>query len=86
MPLSQDLEKKLAKPFPPQSRIDDSFRGNDLTIITDENGDAISLFIGKRNPDGSIRGERYSRKLVREAGTGRLLKSHWDLKGKVSRG
>jgi len=85
MPLNPDLEAKLAKLHAPSDRIEDHFRGKDITFITDKNGQAISLFIGKRNPDGSIVGERYARRLQYAPDGLTLIKSHWDYKGKVTR-
>jgi hypothetical protein len=40
------------------------------------------LFIGKVQKDGRIKGERYTRTLVRDS-RGVLIKDHWDLKGKT---
>ena len=85
MPIGSTLEKKLDKVYAPFSRIDEVFHGKDITIITNERGEAVHLYIGKRNEDGSIRGEHYARRLQREAGSERILKSHWDNKGKVTR-
>ncbi|MBA9077019.1 MULTISPECIES: hypothetical protein [Rufibacter] len=85
MPLSPKLEAKLAKPYAPSSRIDDVFAGNDLTFITDENGRAVTLFIGRRRPDGSISGERYVRRFKYEADGTTVKSSHWEGKGKVTR-
>ncbi|ALI99792.1 hypothetical protein [Rufibacter tibetensis] len=85
MPLSPKLEAKLSKPFAPDSRIDDVFAGNDITFITDGQGHAITLFIGKRKPDGSINGERFVRRLKFEADGVTLKASHWENKGKVTR-
>lgn len=83
MPLRPELEKKLGKPFPPDSRVDETYRGKDLTIMTNENGEAVTLFIGKRSEGGSIKGERYVRQITRND-DGSIRKSHWDCKGKVS--
>ncbi len=85
MAISAKLEKKLAKPYAPSSRIDEVYLGNDITIISNDRGEAIHLFIGKRNEDGSIRGEHYARRIQREPGSDRIIKSHWDNKGKVTR-
>ncbi|MBC3538539.1 hypothetical protein ACFSC6_17610 [Rufibacter sediminis] len=85
MPLSPKLEAKLSKTYAPDSRVDDVFAGNDLTFITDQQGRAVTLFIGKRRPDGSISGERYVRRLKFEADGVTLKASHWENKGKVSR-
>ena len=53
--------------------------------MTNDLGEAVTLFIGTRRPDGAITGERYVRKIVRKPGSQEILKSHWDLKGKVER-
>lgn len=86
MPLNSKLEYKLSKIFAPGTRIDDVYHGKDLTFVTNERGEPILLFIGKRQDDGSISGERYARKIVREPGSDKILKSHWDNKGKITRG
>ncbi|RNI25723.1 hypothetical protein [Rufibacter latericius] len=85
MPLSPKLEAKLSKTYEPDSRVDDVFAGNDLTFITDKQGHPITLFIGKRKPDGSITGERYVRRLKFAPDGITLASSHWENKGKVTR-
>jgi hypothetical protein len=81
MALSPALLKKLAQIYAPDSLVDLQWRGQDLTIKTDEAGNAVLLFIGRRMEDGKIRGERYARRLLRDAG-GAVIKDHWDAKGK----
>jgi hypothetical protein len=81
MALSEALIKKLAQKYPPNEMTDLRYRGNDLTIKTDNAGNAILLFIGRRQEDGHIRGERYARRLLVDD-AGRVLKDHWELKGK----
>jgi hypothetical protein len=85
MPLQPALEAKLARIYTPDATITEAYGGKDLTIITNDKGQAVTLFIGKRNPDGSITGERYVRRLQYEPDGITIRKSHWDLKGKVSR-
>jgi hypothetical protein len=80
-----DLNKKLSKIYPPSQRIDDVFRGNDITFITNENGEPVTLYIGERMEDGSIKGEQFVRKIVRSADGQKIEKSHWDNKGKVTK-
>lgn len=58
------------------------FKGKDLSFKTDEEGNPVVLFIGKALPDGKIKGERYTRTLVRNA-QGFFIKDHWDLKGRT---
>lgn len=86
MALSVKLEEKLSKIYPAKTKVDDVFKGNDITFITNELGEPVTLFIGKRGEDGAIKGERYVRKIVRSEDGSKILKSHWDNKGKVSRG
>ena len=85
MALYKKIEYYLQKAFTPDARIDDRMLGKDLTFITNEFGEPVTLFIGTRRPDGAITGERYVRKIVREPGSQQIQKSHWDLKGKVER-
>ncbi|MBC5773378.1 hypothetical protein H8S95_04815 [Pontibacter sp. KCTC 32443] len=83
MGLNKKIEYFLQKTFTPDARIDDRMLGKDLTFITNENGEPVTLFIGTRREDGAISGERYVRKIVRKPGSQQIQKSHWDLKGKV---
>ncbi|MFT2011065.1 hypothetical protein ACMA1I_20515 [Pontibacter sp. 13R65] len=85
MALNEKLVTKLNKKYAPDARIDDSYNGKDLTFLTNELGEPVTLFIGKRKEDGAITGERYTRKIVRKPGSQEILKSHWDLKGKVTK-
>lgn len=85
MALGPRLVDKLSKLYAPDSRLDQHYNGKDLTIITNELGEAITLFIGRRLEDGAISGERYVRKIIRDPQTKKIQRSHWDLKGKVSR-
>jgi hypothetical protein len=85
MPLSPKLEKLLSKTYAPQERHNTEFLEKDISFITNEQGEPVTLYIGKRREDGDIAGERYARKIVRKPNSNEILKSHWDLKGKVSR-
>ncbi|MBD1396108.1 hypothetical protein H9Q13_02930 [Pontibacter sp. JH31] len=85
MPLGPKLIEKLNKLYAPDSRIDQHYNGKELTFITNDLGEPVTLFIGKRLEDGAIAGERYVRKIIRDAKSNRILRSHWDLKGKVTR-
>jgi len=85
MALNPALEAKLAKTYAAATHIEDNFRGKDISFITDKAGQAITLFIGKCNLDGSITGERYARRLQYAPDGITIIKSHWDFKGKVTR-
>ncbi|WMJ74216.1 hypothetical protein RCC89_13715 [Cytophagaceae bacterium ABcell3] len=77
------LEKKLERKYAPCVRIDETFRNNDVTIVTNEQGLPVTLYIGKRNEDGSIKGDRYVRQISKMSSG--ETKSHWERKGKVNR-
>jgi hypothetical protein len=83
MKLSEDLQKKLSKLYEPSSMLSMKFRGNDVAFKTDENGHPVLLFVGKLNPQGNIKGERYARTLKYDR-EGKVIKDHWELKGKAS--
>ena len=85
MALNKKIEYYLQKTFAPEALIDEQLLGKDITFKTNEYGEAVTLFIGKRRPDGAITGERYVRTIVRKPNSNEILKSHWDLKGKVER-
>lgn len=85
MALNPKLQQVLAKIYAPQERFDLKLLGKDITYITNELGEPITLFIGNRREDGSITGERYVRRIVRKPGSREILKSHWENKGKVIR-
>ena len=80
--IGPDLEKKLSKIFPPNATIEDKFKNLDLNILTNENGEAITLFIGKRKENGKIAGEVYYRKIKNRVNN-IITESHWDNQGKV---
>ena len=82
MKLNGSLLLKLSKKYQPSSMIDMKFRGKDLSFRTDEEGNPVVLFIGKALSDGKIKGERYTRTLLRD-NQWYLIKDHWDLKGKA---
>jgi hypothetical protein len=76
------LEAKLNKKYPASSHIDDSFKGKDITMITNENGYPVTLFIGKRKDNGQIAGESYYRR-IKKTENGMIKQSHWDKQGKI---
>ena len=85
MPLHPELDKKLSKTFEPKTSIDDVFKGYDITFVTNEHGEPVTLFFGKRRPDGLIAGERYTRTIKRQPGSLEVKSSHWDNRGKITR-
>jgi hypothetical protein len=82
MKIGENLLKKLNKQYEPSSMVSIKFRGYDLALKTDEEGNPILLFIGKANKEGIIKGDRYARRLLKNK-DGKILKDHWDYKGKI---
>ena len=82
MALGEALIKLLGKKYEPSVTFEKRFKGYDMVIKTDEEGNAILLFIGKKSDSGMIKGQRYARRLVKDK-DGRLIKDHWDDKGRI---
>lgn len=83
MPLSEDLQKKLGKKYESSSMVEMKYKGYDLSFKTDEEGNAVLLFIGKKTEQGTIKGERYALTLKKDR-EGKIFKDHWELKGKAT--
>ena len=83
MKLSEDLQKKLSKLYEPSTMVEMKYKGYDLSLKTDEEDNAILLFMGKKNQQGTIKGERYARTLKKDR-EGKIFKDHWELKGKAT--
>ena len=83
MALSAQLIKKLDQRYEVSSRIDLRYKGLDLSIKTNAEGFPVLLFIGQRNNEGVVKGDRYVRTLI-FGDDGRKIKDHWELKGKAS--
>ncbi len=81
MSLGDDLQKKINKKFEPSAKIPMRYRSYDLLLITDKDGNAVQLFMGKENEQGIIKGDRYARTLKYDR-EGKLIKDHWERKGK----
>jgi hypothetical protein len=82
MKIGDALLKKLNKKYEPATMVSMKFRDYDMAMKTDEEGNPILLFIGKAGENGMIKGDRYSRRLLKDA-NGVIVKDHWDYKGKV---
>ena len=83
MKLGPELLKLLSKTYPANEMINLKFKGNDLAIKTDEDGNPVLLFFGKLNNQGQVVGSRYARTLKKDR-EGNIYKDHWELKGKAS--
>ena len=83
MPLGDDLVKRINGSFEPSTTVSLRYRGQDLVLVTDRDGNAIQLFLGKADKDGIIKGDRYTRTLKYDR-DGKRIKDHWERKGKAS--
>lgn len=83
MALGDDLLKKINKKFEPSANIPLRYGKYDLVLLTDKEGNAVQLFMGKADDAGTIKGDRYARTLKYDR-EGRLIKDHWERKGKAS--
>lgn len=82
--LKEPILKILSKTYEADSMLELKFKRYDLAIKTDGKGRAILLFMGEKDPvTGKIKGERYARRLLEDP-NGKILKDHWDNKGKAS--
>ncbi|MCE7042862.1 hypothetical protein [Dyadobacter sp. CY312] len=82
MKIGEKLVKKLSKKYVPEEMIHHEFERYDISFKTDADGNPILLFIGTRKEDGKIRGEYFSRILIKDK-NGAVLKDYWDRKGKI---
>lgn len=83
MKMSVDLQEKLNRRYEPSAMVEMRYKGNDIAFKTDEQGNPVLLFIGRKNEHGQIRGERYVRTL-KQGTDGVVIKDHWELKGKAT--
>lgn len=82
MKIGDRLLKKVSKKYEPSTLVRFTFERYDVAVKTDEEGNPILLFIGKANEQGTIKGDQFARKLVKNT-AGVVVKDHWDYKGKV---
>lgn len=83
MSLKEPILKLLNKKYEPSSLVERKFQRYDLVFKTDEDGRPILLFMGHKDANGNIRGERYARRLKFDDQEN-LLKDHWEHKGKAT--
>ncbi|MCE6988065.1 hypothetical protein [Dyadobacter sp. CY323] len=82
MKIGEKLLKLLGKKYMPDHMITQKFGRYDISFKTDPDGNPILLFIGAIDKVGRIKGERFSRVLIKTK-EGQILKDHWDAKGKT---
>lgn len=82
MKIGEALLKLLDKRYEPLQMVQTRFSRYDLAFKTDEAGQPMLLFIGKKDEHGKIKGEHFARKIVKDT-NGVVIKDHWDNKGKT---
>jgi hypothetical protein len=83
MKLGEGILKILGKVYDPETMIEKVYKNFDLAFKTDAEGRPILLFLGKKQENGQIKGERFARRY--KVGTeGAVIKDHWDYKGKAT--
>ena len=83
MELKVPILSILNKQYQPNTLVETTFKRYDLSFKTDETGRPVLLFLGHKDQDGKIRGERYARRIVLDK-DGKVIKDHWDHKGKAT--
>jgi len=83
MKLKEPVLKLLNKQYEPDSMIETTFKRYALSFKTDEAGRPVLLFMGHRDENGQIKGERYARRL-KIGEDGKVIKDHWEHKGKAT--
>lgn len=78
--LKEQILKLLNRTYEPLVMTEMRSGRYDLAIKTDGDGRPILLFIGQKDANGRIKGERYARRTVVDK-QGNVLKDHWDNKG-----
>lgn len=83
MELKEPVLKVLSKIYEPDSFVERPFKKYHMAFKTDEKGRPILLFLGLKEINGKIKGERYTRRLKTDK-DGKIIKDHWEHKGKAS--
>lgn len=83
MELKEPVLKVLNKIYEPDSLIEKPFKKYHMAFKTDQMGRPILLFLGQKEVDGKIKGERFSRRLKVDR-DGTIIKDHWERKGKAT--
>jgi len=83
MKLKDPILNILKKNYEANAMVETKFGRYDLSIKTDIEGRPILLFMGKKDDNGFVRGERYARTLKFNS-DGNVIKDHWEHKGKAT--
>lgn len=82
MKIGARLQRLLDKVYPPDTKLEFQLDRTDVVFKTDGEGRPVLLFVGRKDENGQIKGERFARTL-KPLPNG-ALKDHWENKGKAS--
>ena len=83
MDLGEQILKILNKKYEPSSLIETKFQRYDLAFKTDRDGLPVVAFLGRKDEQGNIRGERFARRL-KQLLNGTIVKEYWEYKGNAT--
>jgi hypothetical protein len=83
MDLEEPILKILSKRYDPSSFIETRFERYDLAFKTNREGTPMVAFLGKKDEQGHIQGERFARRL-RQQTNGIIVKCCWEKKGEIT--
>lgn len=83
MKLGEALLKKINAVQERAALVRLRFRDQDVVVRTDEEGQAVQVFLGRADTEGRIRGDRFSRTIVKDR-EGKVIKDYWERKGKAT--
>ncbi|MGV3703996.1 MAG: hypothetical protein ACO1NU_01350 [Arcticibacter sp.] len=83
MELGEPIMKILNKVYEPDAMVEQTYKRYDLAFKTDEEGRPVLLFMGKKDANGNVKGERFARRLKHDQ-SGQVIKDHWEHKGKAT--
>jgi len=82
MKIGARLQRLLDKVYPPNTTLQFQLERTDVVFKTDGEGRPVLLFVGRKDENGVIKGERFARTL--KTLPNGALKDHWENKGKAS--
>lgn len=83
MDLGEPILKILSKTYDPSSLIETRCNTYDLAFKTNREGIPMVAFLGKKDEQGHIHGERFARRL-RQQVNGTIVKVGWENKGEIT--
>ncbi len=82
MKIGARLQRLLDKVYPPDTKLEFQLDRTDVVFKTDGEGRPVLLFVGRKDENGNVKGERFARTL--KTLPNGMFKDHWENKGKAS--